>query len=77
MLFDEEQTLRGKPGESRNTLLARWEKAHGKAEVLLRIEGLWRPSELARHIAALQRQQGSQSGYAQKPSETEPQENSK
>src|SRR4051794_10908880 len=56
VFFDEEHTLRGEDGESKESLLARWRKAYGKVDVLVRIDGVCRPSELAMQIADLQRE---------------------
>jgi hypothetical protein len=55
VLFDEERTLRGRRDESCKDLLRRWQHAHGKVDVLVRILGMCRPSELAMQIADLQR----------------------
>jgi hypothetical protein len=55
VLFDEEHTLRGKAGEGRKSLLSRWREVHGKVDLLVRIQGVCRPSELATQVADLQR----------------------
>jgi hypothetical protein len=59
VLFDEQHTLRGNAGESRKSLLQRWREAYGKVEVLVRITGVCRPSELAMQIADMQSQRRS------------------
>jgi hypothetical protein len=56
VLFDEHHTLRGNAGESRDALLSRWKAVHGKVDVLVRIVGVCRPSELAMQIADTQRE---------------------
>lgn len=60
VLFDERHTMRGRPGESRKSLLARWRQAHGDFTVLVRIRGVCRPSELAMQVADLQRQEDTE-----------------
>jgi hypothetical protein len=56
VFFDEEHTLRGEVGDSREALLRRWQQAHGKVHVLVRIVGVCRASELAMEIIDLQSQ---------------------
>jgi hypothetical protein len=56
LLVDEERTLPGRQGQSSKDLLRRWQQVQGKVEVLVRILGVCRPSELAMQIADLQRE---------------------
>jgi hypothetical protein len=60
LLADEERILRGKQGQSSKDLLRRWQQAPAKVEVLVRILGVCRPSELAMQIGDLQREKAAQ-----------------
>jgi hypothetical protein len=54
VLFDEASVMYGTPKETRKSLLSRWQQIHGKVNVLVRIKGICRPSELAMTISTLQ-----------------------
>lgn len=59
VLFTADRTLFGKPGESKHTLLARWNYGKNPEDnITVRYKGLHRPSELAMTIGELRMEEG-------------------
>jgi len=54
VLFSEERVMRGKPGESRQDLLFRWNYPHGIDRIAVRYQGVMRLSELAMTMSDVQ-----------------------
>jgi hypothetical protein len=56
VVFDHHRRINGKANESKQSVLSRWERTHGKITELIRFTGIMPPSEMAMTIADIQQQ---------------------